>query len=313
MLKTPTRPKRNLECDADMERGYNNGPSLASFASMKRIRIEPLTPSGSGVSTHISYHANNCGGSSSLAESRSQERSDIRDKLDEDMEVGDEIVSNFNTISFDSSLLQAPQSHDVVEKSSSPYSSPSTSKGFPGFPPLQRSGRKIDHLVDEVIRKSSRYNPECLRLTIPPSDFEFHMPSHVSACGSPNTDARYISSPENRNLAVAAIYNATTSPPMLDKPKLIQLGDSSLPLNSQGEREEMLETNPSSSFAQYHLGDVTHSDWFENSSGGRDNGVCRSGLQHNPSFANPSTASYCREYDHEDSDEENCEDMYIDS
>mmetsp|Transcript_25534 Transcript_25534/g.43065 ORF Transcript_25534/g.43065 Transcript_25534/m.43065 type:complete len:306 (-) Transcript_25534:178-1095(-) len=305
MLKTPTRPKRSLECDThcvDMESDYNNGASLA-FAS-KRLCIEPLTSSGSTVPKHIANtQVSKYSIASSLAKSQSQDRGDMGEKADEDMDVGDEIVSNFNTISFDSSLLEGPPSP------------PSLSKDFSVFPPLQRSGRKIDDLVDEVIRKSSRYNPESLRLAIPPSDFEFHMPSHVSACGSPTRDSRFISSPENRNLAVAAIYNATTSPPTLEKPKLIPFGDSSVPPQSQGQGGDMHEGAPSSPAAQYHLGDVTHSDWFENSSGGHDGSLCRSGVQHQSPFThnNIPTNGYGRRYDREDSDEENCDDMYIDS
>lgn len=305
MLKTPTRPKRSLEYDAHSVDSEHSSP--LDFASLKRICIEPQAPSGSEVPTHITSHVDNYSSPSSLAKGQSQDTSVMREKLDDDdMDVGDDMVSNFNTISFNSSLLVEPQSQSR-EESYTASSSPSLSKDFPVFPPLQRSRRRIDHLVDEVIRKSSRYNPESLRLTIPPSDFEFHMPSHVSVCGSPTRDSRYISSPENRNLAVAAIFNATTSSPVLDTPTLIQQ------LSSEREGEVLQDTASSFSAAQYHLGDVTHSDWFESSNGNCDDKMCHSGMRQQTTFANHSSNCYNREYELEESDEEYCEDMYIDS
>ena len=187
-----------------------------------------------------------------------------------DLEVNGEIVPNFDTISFNTPKC-------------SQSSSPSKRDTFPSFPPLRRSGRKIDHLVDEVIRKSSRINPEYLQVSLP-RDFEFQMPHHVSVSGSPTTDSRFLTNPDSRNLSQAAIHAATVY---------------------TKKRKNSDSPFAKSSPQRYHLGDITHSDWFEDSyypSNYFENGT--------RSFQNTNNAVNYDTYNDSDDD---CDDMYVDS
>lgn len=250
------RPKRRRECDTNHGE-IEDDHILSSPFTQKRICTQPIN--AVNVNEPSQTEIQNKNSNKSGKETR-----------EEDMEVCDDIVSTFNTISFDASTASK------------------CSQTFPVFAPLRRAGRKIDHLVDDVIRKASRLNASNLRLSIPSSDFEFSMPSHVDMCGSPCTDSRYISSPEYRNMAMIAVRDATTFPPMSNKPSLIHSRSNARmprfgsPSCEHGHDQSTL----------FHLGNVTHSDWFDNSCTGEEHAAA--------------------DIDNAD-DEEDCEDMDMDT
>lgn len=205
----------------------------------------------------------------------------------EDMDINGTIVSNFNTISFDNDF------HNT--------------KKAPSFPPLKRSGRKIDFLVDDLIRKSSRINPDFLQVSIPPSNFEFQMPSFVSACGSPTRDARFLSSTENRDLALNAIRHATI--PYLTRDsahcsqteELCIAEDKLSPSSQQAIRERSSFVSPT----KYHLGQLTHSDWFDDCAASDQTYYGYTRNSHDEDKVDEENYG-C------DQSDEDCDDMYID-
>jgi hypothetical protein len=283
MIASPFRFKRSR--DAEEEASKEDNIDTFSFKRM-------CTESPATGDVHCTPDTFPLCATSSQPNTTCQEKNDNNDE-ENDMEVNDLIVDNFNTISFDT------PSHGDNNSNSS----------YPVFPPLRRVGRKIDHLVDEVMRKSCRINPEMLQISIPPSEFEFQMPPYVSAAGSPTRDARLISSPGTKSLTLAAIRQSTTPCANrcevdLSEPKRIQYSSSAPHFldNHYGESH-----SDESSHLHYHLGNVTHSDWF----------ACKGALagDNKKSFRNNSRNTF-QQFNNtinESDDDDDYEDMYIES
>jgi hypothetical protein len=315
MLNTPFRPKRSLEYNDGCRDMDEQNSISGSVPSHKKLCVEPLSANRSSLASQKipstpPAHSNT--GTASSTTTYSRKEKELNDESDENMDVSDDIVSNFNTISFKSSchenspvVPQTPVRPEPLNTTSTATRN-SSSKAYPVFPPLVRSGRKIDHLVDDVIRKSSRYHAGSLQLSIPPSDFEFYMPSNVSVTGNPTTDARLISSPENRNLAVTATQNVLSAPAM----KLIQCGDdcSAFTECHHEKQQENVDEGTIHEVPSFHLGSVTHSEWFDSSSSGSSS-MCNSDSY---SGYNSDSEQYIEEYDNHEKDED-CDDMFIDS
>ena len=220
------------------------------------------------------------------------EEEEEEDSMSNDMEINDdEIVSNFNQVTL----------HGINAKSPPSY---------PVFPPLQRSGRKIDHLVDEVLRKSSRVNHEHLQVSIPPSgsDFEFQMPSYVSVGGGPMTDSRFLSSPEGLRLSSSAIRHATIPiPPPTTSSSESHMNSPTFMHNDENTGAPSCARRRSDAFSSplpFHLGNVSHSDWFEN---------CTTTDHMHMGGVHRSDSSRDANNDNGDEEEEDCEDMYVDA
>jgi hypothetical protein len=195
---------------------------------------------------------------------------ETRDDSATNMDVGDDILNHFNTISFDGSEVTKDCSADDM---------------CPPFPPLQRGGRRIDHLVDDVIRKSRRYDWNQHHM---PNDFEFQMPSAVTVGGSPTRDARFMDSINDHQLSI--IQQEPSSSSHSD----VSNHDMSIDYGVRRFRAQ-----PPTS---YHLGSVTHSDWFDCSNNSRD-------LPSN--FLHSETSSFEKVYHSDDDDD--YDDMYIDA
>jgi hypothetical protein len=207
-------------------------------------------------------------------------------------EVSDAILSNFNTISFDTGNKRRSMLPDREETAS-----------FPLFSSLRKSGRRIDHLVDEVIRKSSRVNPEHLDVSVSSNDFEFRMPSNVSVSGSPATDAHFLSNPGYHNLSLTTFHQVTSPYSAFERSNKSSRMGQCCPSSSNLENYPDDDHTNSSRMPprQYHLGQVTHSEWF------RDPTSSVQGSEYHDYTSHiPVQESY------DDSDED-CEEMYIDS
>lgn len=334
------RAKRIRECDTSFECDQSEQEeNLLSFAN-KRICPTPITTrNASSVLNTITYEYP-VGCSQRSQKSKEDRVVEEEDAKSNDMDISDDIVSNFNTISFDSSNSQVALHN---KQSCSPPS-------YPVFPPLQRAGRKIDHLVEEVIRKSSRINPELLRISIPSGgrgrgrgivtdscDFEFQMPAHVTVGGGPTRDARFLTSPESRRLSEEAMRLVTTSATAPTTATMSSGLHSSAPSEYRTHKDtDLMDTSSADSYSPtglsspppFHLGRVSHTDWFSgsseshssnNNSSKSGSGVASGGgsnQSHNGIIDNHNQCNHgCSKAMGESSDEEDedCDDMYVDS
>jgi hypothetical protein len=323
MTESTLRSKRYRAPDIYCNDVIEEEDSFSSF-SHKRVCTAPPPTSESSVLNTISYeYPMNYSSHHNLNTQKEDE-----ENPGEGMDVNDDIVSNFNTISFDTT------SNNEMVLSDGNHSAESH-QSYPVFSPLKRVGRKIDHLVEDVIRKSSRYNSDHLQLSIPPSDFEFRMPSYVSVAGSPTRDARFLTSPDARDLYMGAMHQATSTPstakntsistPSMCKPKLIQYHAEQ---SASSSRDCQLEDSSSSVFSSppsFHYEKVTHSDWFDNSCSGigdgnncvndsrnRNQACGNNGRNIGNCCSHNSNSDKGAEDEEEEEEEEDCDDMFVD-
>lgn len=202
-----------------------------------------------------SFAGNNTSGSAECPANESNDSSD--------MDLGDEMATQLSSISFKS---------DSSSKNSA-------RNAYTVFPPLQRSGRKIDHLVEDVIRKSSRLYEG----TNNQGESNFCMPAYVGS--SPRTDSRFLSTPPDQCLSLTLREN--------DDPQPV----GSIHTRNAHRPKEFSKPRPPPS---YHLGRFTHSEWFDT-----DSKTCGSPK-------NSSRAVSYGEKNKEESSDDDYDEIYVD-